>query len=91
MFVVFVIGCVLHKEAGTTARIWRGEFCVVQVLPGSWRGQPQFQLETGPNWVGAAVHCWVASWVSIDSMALTIVFIGRFLSQRRLTPRETGH
>ena len=33
---------------------------------------------TGASWVGAAVHCWVASWASIDSMALTIVFMWAF-------------
>ena len=43
-------------------------------------GQPQFQLETGPACAGAAVHCWVASWASMDSMALTMVFMRGFLS-----------
>ena len=52
------------------------------VTQGSGEVQPQFQVATGASWLGAAVHCWVASWASIDSMALTIVFMGRFLSHK---------
>src|SRR4051812_38649012 len=57
----------------------------------SGKVQPQVQVATGPTGAGVDVHCWVASCASIDSMALTSVFMGRFLSHRCLTPREAGH
>jgi hypothetical protein len=90
MFAEFVIGVSFTKRwalrPGAVGEVLRRTGPATKL-----EGQPQFQLETGPTWVGVDVHCWVASCASIDSRALTIVFMGRFLSHRCLTPREAGH
>jgi hypothetical protein len=80
------------KRTGAAARRCQGAL----VCWSCWerKTQPQFQVETGPTWATFAcgvVHCWVASCASIDSMALTSVFIGSCLSKGRIRARKCGY